>query len=634
MPRIRKVKFVWGSTARYPDYRSLGLWLVDARTTDARIKGVVVNVRALLWWAVALVAVVYVAGTMQWYAIQRRRVHCSVTRADALLLPLRWAQVREKTGRDMIAQGLDDLRAHRWGEGQLELRTGLARAPHDPRARLELAQIYVISGRRPFALTLLTEDLAYGYPGRAFLEGLFRIANDGEDFAVTLAACDRFLPHVPAGDRTWLLTEKLRALLAAGRDTEVIAQADAEGEAAVGDVREARVLALLHLGRRAEALAFLGTWLSRPGANRVQVLRLKAQALREAGRIEEMDTTLAELCALAPDEPRLAVYALVQQMRAGRTAEATARLDDYLWRFGAMAANLSLAAAELGEIDALPLVRRCEEEAEAHGFPAQPFLQLLLDAQVAAGDWVAAARTVARLAPLTDHAAPADRFYFVWMQHLVAATGPDDGLRVSLLESIRDRPLPLRLFRRTAEAMLMARRAETASAVCAIALRLYPHSAALHEIDRRAQVLAATQVPVTTVVVAPVEPVPAEEEFFRQVETLTTAGRWEEAADLVRKVRAFKPAWVTRREAAVLDWDLRIALKQDDVPELLSAARLYLNGSRVRADRVLALATETRRNGATEHATLLLNEVLRRLPDYAPAQELRTQWQPKAATKS
>ena len=409
---------------------------------------------------------------------------------------------------------------------------------------------------------------------------------------------------------------------------------DAEGEQAGSDLREARVLARLDLGRFGDALADLDAWRVRPGANRVQIMRLRAQALRQAGRGEDMEATLKALWDFAPDEPRLRVFGMVQEILAGRGAMAAAGLDDYLWRFGGNAQALAYAAAELSEVGALNLVERCATEAELHGFPARTFLQMLADTQIVRADWAGAARTVGRLALQSDQANPIDRYYLLWAQRLIAATAPDDGLRVALLEVLQARPVPIRLVRRTVEAMIAAGRLETANGACEIGLRLFPASDSLRQLGERVRTLVAAQTPAPPAPRAIGEALPDEADFFRQVESLATEEKWEQAADLVRKGRALKPVWLARREAAVLDWAMRLAIKNDDVPELISAARLYLNGSHVRADRVLALAAEMHKTGATGPAKLLLAEVLRCLPNYSPARALQAQWTPGTAAKS
>ena len=631
MARVRRIKLVWGSTAKYPEYRSLGLWLVDARATDAQIKGVVVNVRTLLWWLAVILAAGYVGATQEWYTLQRRHPHCTITRVDALLLPVRWPQVREQTGRALVAEALDDFQAQRWGAAQLKLQAGLARAPRERPGRMALASLWAASGRAQPALDLLGEEIAFGYPGRDYLAQLFKLAGESEDYARLIRICDQLRERVPAGDRTWLITQELRGLVATERYEEAIRIVDAEGDQATGDIREAKALALIKLGRFDPALAYVQAWAAWPGANRVQVLRLWAQALGAAHRPDALEQALAQLHELAPSAPQIETFAIVQEVLAGRSKEAGERLEDYLWRFGAVPDNISLAATQLQEAGATRLVQRCVDEALAHGFSARDFLVFQLEAQVSAGAWLAAGQTLGRLAPFSANADAGGRFYQLWMQRLVAAANPDRGLQVALLELLRDRPLSLRIYQRTAQTMLAAGRLETAQQACAFGQQAFPTSSSLRDLHEQieARIAAApkTPAPIALAVTAPA--VPEEAVFFKQLDELAGAGRWDDAGALVQKVRAFRPDWAVRREAAVLDWAMRIAIKTDDAPELIGAARLFLTGSTQRADRMLKLAEEVRRGGDKPHADTLVAEVLRRMPDYAPARELRDRWQPK-----
>lgn len=627
----KKLKFVWGSTSRHPDYRPPGKWLFDRTVVDPKIKGVVISVRCVLGWLAAMLVVAYVAGTQVWHAWERERPYCYITRMDALLLPLRVSRVREEMGRAMIAEGLDDLKARHWGEGQMKLRVGLARAPHSPRARLELARIYLLSGRRPEAIKLLTEDLAQGYPGRDYLDAYFHYAMEGEDYGGVISVCDRFLPVVPAADRAWLKLQKQRAQLGAGQNDAVLRETEAEGDRAGADTREARVLALSNLGRHDEALAYLEKWSRWPGANPIQIARLKAQELREAGRIEAMEAELARLRDLTPWIPEWNAYGIRQNVLAGRPKEAAALLDDYLFRFAGTPGNISLVARELGKAQDLPLVERCVREAQAHGFAMQPFLQVLLDAEVDAHQWAAAARTLARLGPLTTKSDLPNTLYLQWMQHLIAAVGRNEAQQAVLIQFLRNRPFSLGMFRRTCEVLLAAGQVDVAGRACAVGRGAFPASASLARLDARIQKLVATEKTAKPVVVAATAAAPGEKIFFKEIDSLAHEEKWGQAAEAIRKIRVARPRWLERREADVLEWDMRVALQADDLPELLGAARLFLNGTYDRSNRVLVLAETAHRAGAKEKAGLLLSEVLRRSPGYPPAVRLQSAWRPKAS---
>ena len=271
----RPVKFVWGSSDQINgEWHAAGLWGWYDRRPGLRHSGLAISVRGVLRWTAGLgVALYLTAATLLYFTFQRNPYN-QVTYTDTLLLPLRWSHVREVRGRMLIAEGLDDLKQKRWAEAAMKLRSGLGRAPHEARARLALGQFYLMANQRPVALKLLVEDLANGYPGRHFMETLFSLAAEGEDFDVILAACDRF-PAAPPAEQRWLTGQKVQALVRAGRSAEALAALDAKGGASAADdvAKEARVLALLDLKRAPDALAFLDEWQKERRGSQAQIVR-------------------------------------------------------------------------------------------------------------------------------------------------------------------------------------------------------------------------------------------------------------------------------------------------------------------------------------------------------------------------
>ena len=65
---------------------------------------------------------------------------------------------------------------------------------------------------------------------------------------------------------------------------------------------------------------------------------------------------------------------------------------------------------------------------------------------------------------------------------------------------------------------------------------------------------------------------------------------------------------------------------------MLSAARLYLNGSNERAGKVLELAREIYQ-ADRERAIELAREVRRKSPDYPPVQRLLAEWRGRTPAK-
>lgn len=632
---LPRIKLIWGGAKQAPGHWRLGLWGVFERQVGSRPR-VAVSVRGALAWLLGVALAGYLAAATALYVWFERNPYNLVTWSDTLLLPLRWDEVRVLRGRMIIAEGLEDLRAKRWGEAHMKLRVGVARAPAELRARLALAEFYTMANQRPAAIELLRDGLAHGYPGRQYLTTLFALAAQSEDFDTIVDACGR-LQATDEAERAWLAGQHVSALIAAKRPEEALELAAGPGGGSA-QMREGRVLALVEAGRPAEAIADLAAWRAETGAaNRAQILRLEARAFREAGRLDEMEAALDEVRALAPADPRGYVYGVVQRALAGRTAAAEVALDDYFRRFAGTAQNLLLAATALTEAKAAPLVARCTAEAAAHGFPVKPFQLTLALAQLEAGDWAGAVATLGQVKPQVEASNLAEQFSFEWMTRLAAvATQSDAAPESALLTSLQQRTLPLRVYRQTAEVLLRAGRPAAAKNVVEIGARPYPVSRTLARLRAEAE---AAQVAVS-VPAAPAESTPAtvavatESEFFADLARWEAEKKWNDAARAIRRMRVAKPAWLARREADVFDAQMRVAIQTADTLELLGAAKLYLNGDRERAERVLVLARELGESGRKVDGERLIAEVLRKNADYPPALRLRKEWEAAAVEKA
>ncbi len=622
------VKFVWGSSDQIKGEWHLGLWGWYDRLPGLRRSGLAISGRGLLRWAAVLAVVVYVAGAATLYAAFRRNPYNQVTFADTLLLPVRWQHVRQIRGRMLITEGLANLKERRWAEASMKLRTGLAKAPHDWRARLALGQFYMLANQRTNALKVMTEDLGYGYPGRSYLETLFAMANEGEDFDVVISTCERFQGETT--DRAWLKLQKNLALLRAKRAAEVLKSVGSGP--LVESERETKVTALLELGRPTEALTELAAWESSAKAARPLVLKLEIRALRDAHRLPEMGNAIAEYRALVPSDPRALAYVILQRAQAGQEAEAAATLQDYFRWFSGTEQNLVLIAQTAGEAKSAPLVRSCVEEAAAHGFAARVLKVTLVQAQTSAGDWAGATRTLAELKKLPGQPEPTERLFTDWMTRLLAvALRPDEAPQAGLLEMFQERPISMRVYRETCEVLIQARRFAVASEVLKFAERTFPESRTVARLREQVDEALKPAVVATVPVAAPAVVAKSEKEFFKETEKALQEQRWSDAARSIREVRLAKPRWLETREPDVLEMEIRAAAKLGDALELLGAARLLLDGSTPRASRLVTLARELAAAGDQAMGERLIQEVLRRNQGFPPALRLKAEWHPPAA---
>ena len=475
----RHIKFIWGASEVIKGKWHFGLVGFYDRIEGKRDDGLAISVRGLLQWLGGAAAATYLAFATTLFWFWQRNPYCLLTYSDALLRPVRRAEVRDLQGQAFIAQGIDAMRAKHWAEAVSLLRQGLAYHPGDLRGRLTLAQFYVAANQRPLALKMLQEGLGAEFPGRAFLQVLFDVAEQGEDFDLVVRVGDRYLPQLNTAastrDRRWLQARLFSALASSQHFTELQALADAEEP---GDIAsEHKVLACLGRGRPDEALAALSEWKAQPRSDVRVVLRLRIRALREAKRFDEMDRAIEELRILSPADPRSAVYGVVQRAMAGRAAAASVALGDYLFRFGGTTQNLQMLGEPLAEIGQRGLLERVIAAAAERGFPAATYQVMLVQAVVQDGDWETATRTLAAMKPVAVRDV-AGQLWRDWMQRLVAAASvPGDAAGPALVDFLHTRPWPLKMFRLSVDALRLGGRLDTARDVLALAGGAFPASA-------------------------------------------------------------------------------------------------------------------------------------------------------------
>lgn len=616
----------------------LGLVSLFRRQEGKRDRVLAISVRGVLLWSGALACAAYLAAATALFWIWERNPYSSLTYGDAVLYPVRRRAIEEKKGQAFITQGSDLFRARKYNDAATLLRLGLARYPRDIRGRMLLAQYYLLAGQRPMAMNLLVQGLTDEYPGRAYLEALFGAAEEGGDFERVITTSERYLSHLrssgPGRDHRWMVTRLFAALSSAGRHEAALqlAKTEAPGELS----REQEVLALLALKRTAEAVTAVENWRKAPGADLRTAIRLEVRVLREAGRFDEMDARIAELRALSPSDPAPAAYGVVQRAMAGREAATDAALEDYLFRFGGNPRNLIVLAEPLAEIRDLPRLRRCLAAAAERGHPVGQFNVLLVQVLVQRGEWAEANQILATMPPEIGRNAPAQELWRSWMQAIIdAAASPADGSQTALREFLRRRPWPMQTFQRSIEALQLAGRLETARDVLAMATGAFPANAWLR--DRSAEVAGLIaerdrEMATATAVAVPAR-LPGERIFFEQLDAAIKARNWDEATQLIREAQAARPApaWVAAREPAFRLAQTRIGQGANDRSGMITATRLFLNGTEDRNQQALAMAREFWAAGDKDAARLVVREVLTGSAGFPPAVRLLAEWDPKPA---
>ena len=590
-----------------------------------------VSLRGLLLWGLALTVSGYFSGAGAIYLYLDRKPYNFVTYAD-LVLPTHWSRVSGLRGQAMIAEGMDDWRRqNRAGALQL-LGPGLSRYPQAWKARLVVAQCYLDMNHRRQALVLLREGLRLGYPGRDYLAGLCGLAAQGEDYELWLETCDTALAQLAgrpalAADRRWVVQQKLSALIAADRGDEAVRLAEAEGEQQGSVMNEFKVLGLLKAGKSGDAVDLLAQWRTAAGGTE-QILRLQVRAFREAGQPAAMDRALADLRQLDPAAPPPYVYAVVQQILAGRRPEAERALAEFLRRFSSQLADLVKLAEPLAEIGEEPMLLDLLALARSEGLELLPLQRSLVVVRVHRGDWAGAGSVLAEMKPAIKPADASGQFWCGWMSLIVAAaTDPADGTQSRLVSFVREHRLPLSLYRDTLAALRRAGRPATAREIDTYALGAYPDNSYLltlrNELDRELAAAAPAPGPAKAPAVAG-----SETGFFAGLDRLVRAADYPAALQQIRDLRAARPDWLDAHEDELQQQEILLNGRLGNVLELQSAVRFFLTGDQKRSQKAVELAQQLRTAGRKDESVLLLKEVLRKVPGFPPAQRQLNLWVP------
>jgi hypothetical protein len=231
----------------------------------------------------------------------------------------------------------------------------------------------------------------------------------------------------------------------------------------------------------------------------------------------------------------------------------------------------------------------------------------------------------------------AEQFWLEWMGRLVAAAGTTaaDAAQGSLVEFLRGRPWPMKIYRTSIEVLRRAGRVETARDVIALAEGGFPASRWVQ--TQKAEVanaLAARQVgkaPGAAPAGGPDGRLKLERFFFERVDELVRERKWLEAEGLIREARGMMPplSWVESRDGDLRLTEVRLHQGRGEVPMMLASARVYLNGDVERSRRVTVLAREAWAAGDTSGALALVEAVLQRTPEDVPAKRLLAELKPK-----
>lgn len=635
--KIPRIKLQWGTARQQPGNWYLGLLGFYERKGGGRSRGLAISMRGILLWGFAACVAGWFAAAGYVFWKWEQRAYNYVRYVDILLYPIRKDEITKLRGQAMIAEGFDQLKKNNWRGGVQLLRIGLEKHPRDLKARLEIAKFFIAAKVRAKAQETLLGGFSDTYPGRTYIEAAIMVASSGEDSELVIEICKRALAlhqkgRHPEADRRWLVEQHIRALLAEQRSDDALAFAEAQaGEIDDAVLSEPRLLALLQAGRLPEAVAFVETWRGRAGTT-PQVLRLQARTYREAGRIDDMTAVLDEILRQDPTDARSRVFSIIQNLLAGRDEAGRAQIEDFIFRFGGTRENYALLAEPLAEIKRRSELEHVISAADDRGIRDPRLAASRLQVLITERDWAEANRQLEAVRALLPADAVA-RATLIDLLHVLiaAASDPAEGRQSTLVDYIATRQLPMSIYRQCVEVLRSAGRTETALQVVRLAEGVFPANRFLLATRRtlESEIAAAKAAAEANRVVKTASAAfdsPAT--FYPALAEAEKTQGIAAALALARELRVLRPNWLADQDANLAYQELQLHAKGDDIVALQGAVRRYLNNDQGRIRNTLAVATTLFEAGRKDEARLVLEEVLRRVPDQATARSLKTKWFP------
>ncbi|TAG33285.1 MAG: hypothetical protein EAZ36_00910 [Verrucomicrobia bacterium] len=639
MINITHIKLQWGTALQREAEWRFGLFGIQERKSGGRSYGLIVSLRGVMLWglAVALAGYFAAAGYVWWRLAQRP--YNFVSYGDLILYPIRKEKVERLRGQAAIEEGFEEVKKGNLFAGIMLIRLGLEKAPRDLRARLEVAQFFLDMRQRLRGRDTLLKGLDFGYPGRTYLDSAVNVARAGEDHEMIIDLCRRALDlHTagvhPEGDRVWMIETLIRALLAEEQSDEALSfLAQHTSALTPASASELRINALLQAKRGDEAIAVAEAW--REVARRddqLLVRRLQARAYQEAGRVDDMIRVLRELFVLDPADPELRVFAMVQYLASGMESEVQVMLDDYLFRFGGDPDNLLSLAEALAASSRRLEFERVETELNRQGIRDIRLLFAKIELLVAERNWTEAGAQLEFIRSVLppELRARATLLDFLNVLFSAAAT-PVEGEQATLLDYVAVRQFPMSLYRHAIKVLRSSERDRTAHGIARLASLLYPENRYLIQTmaDIEPQLRAAREADAASRVTRELPPMFATAEAFHEelARVVETSGV-EAALSLFRELRAIRPPWFEADNERLDRREMELRAELSDPVLLQASVRLYINSDQMRIDQVVELAKRLYAADRALDARIALDEILRRVPNEPTAAALRLEWFP------
>lgn len=490
MPRIREIRLIRPGSAFQCKRWHLGLFSFYTHSRGRRYSGLAIHVYGLAAWLAAAILAAYLSAAACLFLLWKRDPFLRITYGEVVRAPLQWNSLRTRRARASIEAGLDAFKRRRWDEAEVRIRGGLQADPALLEGRIALARFYLATGRWPAAAQVLGEGMSRGDPGRDYLAAARACALAADDLRQSsrwaLLALSRRGRLLSPEDAAWVSDWAAQSLASERRCDELLNLGSHLPTAPGPEFRKAEILALITEGRAAAALDQLAQW--DRADHRPDVSRdcLRAVALRQAGRLREMESELTAACSLAPRSAEVLAFAAAQRFAAGRLEAADLTLGVLMARSGRDQAALVRACRTLAETGYLKGLDRLFALARQRGLVSKQLLLTEATAHLAAGDPTGARPCFLELDQAWDLNNPREkilqRFYQLLYQTVFA---PSEQSGPRLREYCGREVLQWQDFAGAAELLAKAGRTEASLQLLDLGLDRYPSSYHLAELRTR-----------------------------------------------------------------------------------------------------------------------------------------------------
>jgi hypothetical protein len=613
-----------------PAGRTAGVWPVEFTAgMDAQGRTVwVLQVyyrRLLLVLTVLVVAGWLLAATALFFWLDR--VPRNQVGWFDLAAPWRWSELRTKRGDTAVLTALDELKARDYSTAFYNLRVGLSRSPRNVEGRLSLARLQ--AGYDPArAVALMEEGIPLSGSDSHFINGLFALYGSLQIQTHALEVADRLLRE-KGGE----LSPEARFALQRARAALLVQLARyPEAEAALAAISPpvapaGRALLaglqlelLLRAGRAVEARQFAD---AHPAASPDDPARQRqvAEIAIALGDTDALHSALRRLRAQAPENPGVYLFAFQAWHRMKRLSYRDAAEQEYLQMFGRNDGALQALAALGVNLELPEVIVRAQRVAAANRL--SPFAYRVHQTELALrrGEIEPATRLLRDWENSIDTLTNQQRFYPEFIKRLTraafAGTPEQVNFLLAHLAASRGQPL-LPVYQLAATVLEKSGNPAGADQVLRAGLQLYALSDPLLAAERRVAALVPATAPAATGAGSADASAPAfvllpgsAAEARERIDELLRQDALTEARNLLRAIRAQKPAWLVPADAEISLREVELAFFTLDPIASRTAAHTYLDRHRTDEDalRLVALVSRLVARERAADARVLAEEI-------------------------